>query len=135
METDKINVEKEKIIIQLSMLDSKTRDFEQQIMAIDQELQELKLLQNDLERFSKEGKKEILMPLSRNILVKGNVIDSENVLVNVGGGILLRKTLDEAKEMSENDEKKISRMKEKLLDEIDNIVNHMISLEAKIREA
>ena len=128
MEKDKQNA-----LMEIGMLDNKTRELEQQIMMIDQQLQELKLLQNDLEGFSKEGKKEVLMPLSRNMFVKGNLSDSDDVFVSVGSGVVVKKSLKEAKELCENDEKKVSQLKEKLMDEITGIVNRMIAIEKDLR--
>ena len=125
--------DKQSALMELSMLDNKTRELEQQIMMIDQQLQELKLLQNDLDGFSKEGKKEVLMPLSRNMFVKGNLSDSDNVFVSVGSGIVVKKSLKEAKELCENDEKKVSQMKEKLLNEITALVNRMIAIEKELK--
>jgi len=126
-------MEKEKTLMEIGILDNKTRELEQQIMMVDQQLQELKLLQKDLDEFSKEGKKEALMPLSRNIFVKGSISDSENVFVNVGAGVIVKKNIKEAKELCERDEKKISQIKEKLIDEINKIVTRMIEIENKLR--
>jgi prefoldin alpha subunit len=128
MEKDKQNA-----LMEISMLDNKTRELEQQIMMIDQQLQELKLLQNDLEGFSKEDKKEVLMPLSRNIFVKGSLSDSDNVFVSVGSGVVIKKSLKEARELCENDEKKVSQLKEKLINEITIIVNRMITIEKNLK--
>ena len=125
--------DKQSALMEIGVLDNKTRELEQHIMMIDQQLQELKLLQNDLEGFSKEGKKEVLMPLSRNMFVKGNLGDSDNVFVLVGSGIVVKKSLKEAKELCENDEKKVSQLKEKLMDEITGIVNRMIAIEKDLR--
>jgi len=124
---------KENALMEIGMLDTKTRELEQQMMLIDQQLQELKFLQQDLDIFSKEGKKETLMPLSRNIFVKGDISDSESVLVNVGAGVIVKKSIKEAKELCENDEKKVSQLKEKLLNEITGIVNRMIAIEKNLR--
>jgi len=126
--------EKEKIIYELGMIDSKARELEQQVALIDRQLQELRLVQEDIEKLSKEGKREVLMPLSSDILVRGNIADSENVLVNVGAGVILKKNIKEAKEVIEKHEKKLSGIKEKLLDEINKIVDYMLKLESEIRE-
>jgi prefoldin alpha subunit len=126
--------DKGKIIFELGLMDSRAREFEQQIMIIDGQLQELRLIQEDLEKLSKNGKKEVLMPLSSDILVKGNITDSENVLVNVGAGVVLKKNINEAKDITEKHEKKISEVKEKLLDEINRIVDYMLKLESDLRQ-
>ena len=126
--------DKGKIIFELGLMDSRAREFEQQIMIIDRQLQELRLIQEDLEKLSKNGKKEVLMPLSSDILVKGNITDSENVLVNVGAGVVLKKNINEAKDITEKHEKKISEVKEKLLDEINRIVDYMLKLESDLRQ-
>ena len=126
--------EKEKIIYELGMIDSKARELEQQVALIDRQLQELRLVQEDIEKLSKEGKREVLMPLSSDILVRGSIADSENVLVNVGAGVILKKNIKEAKEVIEKHEKKLSGIKEKLLDEINKIVDYMLKLESEIRE-
>lgn len=126
-------MDKQSALMEIGVLDNKTRELEQQIMMIDQQLQELKLMQNDLEGFSKENKKEVLMPLSRNMFVKGNLGDSDNVFVMVGSGVVVKKSLKEAKELCENDEKKVSQLKEKLINEITTIVNRMIAIEKDLR--
>ena len=125
--------DKQSALMEIGVLDNKTRELEQQIMMIDQQLQELKLLQNDLEGFSKEGKKEVLMPLSRNMFIKGNLSDSDNVFVSVGSGVVVKKSLKEAMELCENDEKKVSQLKEKLINEITIIVNRMIAIEKDLK--
>jgi prefoldin alpha subunit len=120
---------KEDNIFELNMLNSRAGELEQQIMMLDQQLQELKFVEDDLDSLSKEKQEEAFMPLNKDMFVRGSIADTKNVFVSVGSGIILKKDINGAKEMAERNEKKVSEVKEKLLSDIRKIVERMEELQ------
>ena len=120
---------KEDNIFEMNMLNSRAGELEQQIMLLDQQLQELKFLQDDLDSLSKEKQGEAFMPLNKDMFVRGNITDTKNVFVSVGSGIILKKNITGAKEMAERNEKKVSEIKEKILNDIKRIIERMEELQ------
>jgi prefoldin alpha subunit len=116
-------------IFELNLLNSKASELEQQMMMIDQQLQELKFLQDDLDSLSKEKQGEAFIPLNKDMFARGNITDTQNVFVSVGSGVILKKNINGAKEMAERNEKKVSEMKEKILEDIKKIIERMEELQ------
>ena len=81
----------QEIIIRLSMLENRTKEVEERIKLIDQNVMELQSINLALEKFEKDDAKEILSQIGKGIFIKGEAKDKE-LLVDVGSRVLVKKT-------------------------------------------
>ena len=99
------------------------QDLEKHIKMVDQEIQKLDDKTLEIENIKKaldETKKtkkgtEVLFPLANGLFLKGKLEDNEKILVNVGSGAVVEKTIDEAKTLVEEQEKSLEEYKSNLI--------------------
>lgn len=101
--------------------------FEQQIRAIQQQLQAVEEAIIDISKLNLElddliGKKdsEIFAPIGRGIYAKSQLL-SEELLVDIGNRNFVKKTIPETKEIIQNQIKKLEKLKEELNAGLENI--------------
>lgn len=99
-----VDEENQKIIQQkyaeLYQIDMNLRHVQQQLESISQQIVELDAIIQSLDELAKaeEGSEANCM-LTPGIFVKAKILDTKNVLLNVGGGTIVEKTIDQAKEI------------------------------------
>jgi len=114
--------EKEREMIELSLLEQQINQFEQQANILEKQIAELQVLQLSLDEI-KKGKKEqeILSPLGKNIFVKTKLLSKE-IFVGVGAKTVLKKNIEETKKIVNKEIAKLVEARDNLLKEIENIV-------------
>lgn len=108
-------------------LQQKFQMFEQQIMQIQQQLQavegaivELTGLKVGLDELKGKTGKEIMAPVGRGIFTKANLV-SEKLLVDVGGKKFVEKSIDETKDLIQDQLGKLKEAKTELEGELKKI--------------
>lgn len=97
--------------MEIQMLDQQMKQIQQQSRIIDNQAAELGNIADALDDLKKVKQgTEILFPISNGIFLKGNISNNKEVNINVGGNVVVSKTIDEAKELIK-----------KQLDEIKNL--------------
>ena len=92
------NKVKEKYM-EYQMLMQQFQQLQENISALEKHIFELRALDDNLSSLSKtKAGEETLMPLGSGIFVKGELKDNSNVVMNVGGGVCVEKSVDEAKD-------------------------------------
>ena len=87
---------------------------------------------------TKEGLKELgsaaetLIPIGSGCYACGKIVDTKNVLVDIGFGVLVPKTREDADSMIAEKESEISKLKSELHENCENIVKQMNSIAMKI---
>ena len=71
---------------------------------------------------------EILSPLSSGIFVKANIADVSKLIVNVGKGVTVEKTVEETKELIDAKFNEIAKMRDELISEMQKIEKRLIEL-------
>lgn len=99
----------------------------------------LQNIENEINR-SEEAIKNLkektisLFTLGSGVFVSGEVKDANKVLVNVGAGIVVEKSIDEALEFFKERKKEIAEAKEELLKEIGAISERLKGIDKEARE-
>ena len=99
--------------MKLQILEQESQMLEQKIQEIDNQILELNAVKESLSEM--EGKKEILANLGKGIFVNADVNDSR-LLVNVGQGILIRKSAKETINVIEEQNKKLMQGKDEMIE-------------------
>ncbi len=83
--------------LRLQMMGGQARELEQQLIEIEKKVAELKIIQESLDDLKDNKGSDLLVPFGSGVLLKGKLLDDQNVLVNVGSGIMVEKTISAAK--------------------------------------
>ncbi len=100
-----------------------------QMDKIDSNMMELDYLKNSLEDFKKIKKgNEFLAPLTNGIFVKTRLDDNSKLLVNVGNGVVVEKTVDETKEMLNEKFSELNKIRDELVSQMQEIEHKLIEM-------
>ena len=112
--------EQEKFI-KLSMLEQQARQIQQQLELIDQQMIELQLLKMSLDELNKTKiNEEIFASIGRNIFVKAE-LKSKDLLIDTGAKTIVKKNIDETKELIDKDISSLTETRDKIIDELNQV--------------
>jgi len=112
--------EQEKLF-RLSMLEQQARQIEQQLQAIEQQIIELQLLKMNLDELKRsDNKDEVLASIGGNIFVKTS-LQSKELFVDVGAKTVVKKSIDEAKELIDKDISRMTETRNKIFEEFNEV--------------
>lgn len=124
------NQPNQQILMQLASLEQEMREIQERIALIDQQTIEMQQLELNLDEIKKNKDKEILAGIGKGIFIKSK-IQEEDLFVDVGG-IVLKKNVEETKEIIKDQVKKMFGFKQILIGqmealrvEIENIINQV----------
>jgi prefoldin alpha subunit len=84
--------------MELQMLDQQIKQYQKQVQLIEQQMVELNSVKENLDDIKKlKQGAEILAPLSSGIFAKASIKDTNELLVNVGSDVIVKKDVDSAK--------------------------------------
>jgi prefoldin alpha subunit len=127
-------MEKQEYMIRLQMLQQEAEKIEQQVQAIDQQINELGGIRESIEALSTKKDKELLANIGKGIFVKTE-LKEEEMFVNVGRGIMVKKTADDTKRIIEEQTKKMFEAKESFMVRIQEIQEQMQNLIMEIQNS
>ena len=117
---------------ELRMLNVQAQMISEQLNRIDSGLMEIDYLKNSIDELgSTKENTEILAPLSNGIFAKAKLDKVNKLLVNVGNGVVVEKTVDETKELLDERISEMNEAREKLLDQMQKIEDHLVKSEGK----
>lgn len=106
-----------------AMLEQQSQELTENISVLSNQINQLQKLNLNLGALKTPGQ-DLLSPLGSGVYLKTSLRD-ENVLVNVGAGILIKKSPMEAKSMIENQIKSMHEAKLQLTGQLE-IYNHVL---------
>lgn len=110
----------QELIYKLSIFEQQIQQMQEQIQAVERAVLEMNSLNIDLgELKGKEGK-EILAPVGKGIFAKAKLL-SEELIVGVGGGNMIKKSISETKEMIEKQVRKLEEVKNELNNNLEKV--------------
>ncbi len=106
---------------ELYQIDMNMRQLQQQIEAINQQIVELENILQSLEDLKKIDKDaEATCMFTPGIFVKAKITDNQNVLLNVGGGTIVEKPIDDAKDILQKQSLELQILQDELLRNLDH---------------
>jgi prefoldin alpha subunit len=116
-------------IMEINMLENRLKQLEQSLNFVDQQIMEQQMIQMDLDELKKAKKgNEMLFPLGKNVFVKGK-LENHEVLVNIGGNIVVKQDEDKAKGAVERQKLQIVGIKDEIAREVQKIINQISLIE------
>ena len=121
--------------IELQILNQQIKKIQEQFMLLQQQLAELTSLELSLAEM-KDVKKdsEVFSSLGSGIFVNSKLSATENVLVNVGAGVLVTKTIDEAVNLVKTQINNINQSQETIKEELTKAVMYSEQLTQELNE-
>ena len=123
----------DELIIKLQETHRQSQEIEEKFKVVEQQLDELQKFASSLEDLDKNSNKEILASLGKGVYIKSDIKD-EKLFVDVGSGILVRKSIEESRQVVEEQSKKLNEMKIQLVAENETIAEKMRGLIEKVEE-
>ena len=119
-------------ILEISVMENRLKQLEQSLNIIDQQIMEQQMLQMNIDELKKvKIGQEMLFPLGRNLFVKGKLEDSE-VLVNIGNGIIAKKTGEKAKDIVERQKLQLVGIRDEIAKEVEKILTEISLIERSL---
>lgn len=118
----------EEYIYKFSMMQQEAEKIEEQINAVNQQMQELEKIKTSVENLENE----VLAPLGRGIFFKAEKKE-DSLYVNVGENIVVKKSRKDTSELIQQQMMKLAEMKNILLSEIEKINLEMQEIIADIQ--
>lgn len=127
-------MEQQECFMRIQMLGQEAEKIEQQIQAIDQQMAELSAVKESLENLNSEkGKsREILANLGKGIFAKAQ-INEEDLFVNVGREVVVKRTIKETLSIIEAQSKKLVEGREEFVEKIQELQENMQDLMSELQ--
>lgn len=111
--------EAQKKYMELQMLQHQIQQVQKQMHALDSQAQEMDAVQEALEEFSKcEKGKSMYATLTPGIFVKAKLEETNEVLLNVGGGAVVSKSIPDAKKTVGEQGVELRKLHEELAEQL-----------------
>lgn len=134
MAENKSKEELQQRYMEYQMLDAQAKQLQQQVAQVEKgmsDLMETKQNLDELQR-SKDGI-EVIIPVSNGIFTKAKMGQNKELLVNVGAGVVVNKSFDDAKELLDNQLKELTAYRQQLMQNLQMLAGKAteIALELK----
>ena len=135
MDAKKQKQAEEKYMV-LQMLDAQTKELDHQLKHLEEKNLEITRLNDSLENLSKIKKDtKGYSPLGLGLYAKSQILDTQEILVNVGSGIIVKKKLLDAKKILDNQLKQIEKVSLQLTQNLQNLSEKAQEVQEEIRQS
>ena len=120
--------------MQMQMIEQQMQQVQKQLKIIDQQMQELAMTDQALDELknTKEGT-EILVPMASGIFVKAELKDNKNLAVNVGADTVVKKDVDEAKNLITTQLEEVTKMQQELNANLEKLAGSAQMIEKELQ--
>ena len=124
----------QEMYMEFQELEQHIKQMQKQLEMITNQLMELNMTRNSLDEFVniKPGK-EVFVPLSSGIFVKGVISDTSGLLVNVGANVVVKKDIPSTKKLIENQMEEIKKIQKQIVDELESMTNRASQIETQLQ--
>ena len=121
--------------VELQMFDNQLKQIQKQVQTLENQAVEVEMILESLEEIKKVDKNsELLVPIANGIFAKAKMIDSENLIVNVGSGTAVTKKVDNTKDMLTSQVIEIRAAQEHLSIQFNSILERARQVEVEMQE-
>ena len=127
-------MESEEVLREYELCRNQLETFKQNIDLIDKSLQELKIVRKSLDEIKGTKKNnEIFVPIGIDSFLKAKITDSKNVIVGIGAGVAVKKTIDEAKDNTEKRITELEKVKANNTSNLESVISKLRELEPSVQ--
>ena len=103
----------QELIMRASFLEKQAQETQGSLEFVERQISELEEFDSDIKSFSKSSGKEMLASVGKGIYVKADLADKD-LFVNVGSGVIVKKTPEETEKIVEDQLRKLKEAKTQL---------------------
>jgi len=118
---------KQEQIMQIQMMEQEVNQLNQQLQLIEQNIKEMGELSESLEEIGNEKNKDILANLGKRIFIPVEIKDRK-LIVEVGKGNFVKKSVSETKEVIERESKKLMEGRAQIMERLTSLQMEMNNL-------
>lgn len=124
----------EKILIEYEQYRIQAESTKKNLELIEQNLAEFKIAKESLEEIRKKDVGEILVPLGARSFIRAELTSPDNIIVNVGSGVAVEKSISKAIEDIEHDIKELEKARQDQLKLLNFLLSKLEELAPKVQE-
>jgi len=124
----------EKILIEYEQYRIQAESTKKNLELIEQNLAEFKIAKESLEEIRKKDVGEILVPLGARSFIRAELSSPDNIIVNVGSGVAVEKSISKAIEDIEHDIKELEKARQDQLKLLNFLLSKLEELAPKVQE-
>ncbi len=120
--------------MQMQQLDQQIKQVQKQVMMLDEQLQDLQITEQALKEVqnTKPGT-SILSPVSNGIFIQSEFKDNKNVSINVGAGVVVKKSIPDAQKLIQKQVEEVKRIHEEMLSNMQDLTKQTEMLQKEIK--
>lgn len=118
MESNMENNESSGLIVQATILQQQSEETEQNLSFINEQLSELQEFSKQIKFLSESRNNEIFSSIGRGVYAKSSLSDN-NLFVNAGSGVLVKKTREETKNIIDSQIEKLNEARIQLMSQME----------------
>lgn len=115
-----MEINEQELMYKFQMFEQQIRALQQQLQAVEEAILDISKLNLEMDDLIGKKDSEIFAPIGRGIYAKAKLL-SEELLVDIGNKNFVKKTIPETKEIIQNQIKKLEALKEELNLGLENI--------------
>ncbi len=119
--------------VEFQLLDQQIKQLQQQIQVMEQQMMELNAVRQSLDDLKNiKAGSEILTPLNSGIFAKAEIKDPNELLVNIGADVVVKKDIGSTKEMITNQLNEMDKIHTQMHEELQNSVHKARSMQEEL---
>ncbi len=122
-------------LIEMQLLEQDIQQIQKNIQTIEQQMLDIELIKKNLDDFSKLKKdSESLMAVANGIFARAKILDTKELLVNVGSNTVVKKTIPETKTLLDEQTKELNKYREQLMQQLNETIFKIEELQHSLKE-
>jgi prefoldin alpha subunit len=127
-------MENQELLMHAQLIEKKSQELNSNFEMIEKQILELNEFSSQLETLANSKEKEILSSLGKGVHIKADLQNQKELFVEVGSGVIVKKTPQETQKIIQEQLKKLNEAKLQVKSGIEECNQQMLSLFAEIQK-
>jgi prefoldin alpha subunit len=120
--------------LELRIIDRHIQEIQKQLQIVEEQLMEFAYIKQSIESMQNVAKDtNLLVPVSNGIFAEAKLADTEHLLVNVGAGVVVKKTTEDALSLMNDQQQEMAAIKLNLETTMQKLVDKAIDLDQQLQ--
>jgi prefoldin alpha subunit len=125
----------QEMYLNLQLLDQQIKQTQKQVQVLNNQLVELSMTKQSLDDLKEINKgTEILVPISSGIYSKAELKDNNELIVNVGSNVTVKKNIEETKKLVNDQIEELAKIQIQMNTELEKLISNATSIEKEINQ-
>ncbi|MDD5177731.1 MAG: prefoldin subunit alpha [Candidatus Nanoarchaeia archaeon] len=119
----------EERLLELQTISYQIQQLQEQLQLIEEQFMELSVLSESLESLKHSKASDGLIPVGAGVFIEGAIKNTEKVILNVGSNVMVKKSIEDAKNLVEKQIHETREVAEQIKEEINHGLIELRKLE------